>query len=69
MIYKGEESLEGWIMSEKLDGIRAYWDGEKLQTRKGKKIYAPKWFLKNFPKFELDGELWNKRDNFSYNFV
>ncbi len=64
MIYKGEESLEGWIMSEKLDGIRAYWDGEKLQTRKGKKIYAPKWFLKNFPKFELDGELWNKRDNF-----
>jgi DNA ligase-1 len=24
----------------------------------------PKWFIKNFPDFELDGELWTKRDDF-----
>jgi DNA ligase-1 len=64
MIYKGDEDLKGWVVSEKLDGIRAYWDGKELKTRKGKKIFAPKWFLKNFPKFELDGELWSKRSDF-----
>jgi DNA ligase-1 len=64
MTYKGDENLNGWVMSEKLDGIRAYWNGKELQTRKGKKIYVPKWFLKNFPTFELDGELWSKREDF-----
>jgi DNA ligase-1 len=62
--YKGYENISSWLMSEKLDGIRGYWDGEKLQTKKGKKIYAPLWFTKDFPKFELDGELWTKRGNF-----
>jgi len=51
-------------MSEKLDGIRAYWNTKELLTRKGNKIYAPKWFIKSLPNFELDGELWTKRDDF-----
>jgi len=59
-----DQNIKGWFMSEKLDGIRAYWDGKELLTRKGKKLYPPKWFIKNFPSFELDGELWTKRDDF-----
>ena len=63
-IYKKEMNIKNWFMSEKLDGIRAYWNGKELLTRKGKKIHLPKEFLKNFPNFELDGELWTKRNDF-----
>ena len=59
-----DQNVSGWVMSEKLDGIRAYWDGEKLLTRKGNRIYPPKWFIKDLPPFELDGELWTKRADF-----
>jgi len=59
-----DQNTTNWVMSEKLDGIRAYWDGNQLLTRNGKKIYAPEWFTKDYPKFELDGELWTKRDDF-----
>ena len=62
--YKGDENIKDWLMSEKLDGIRGYWNGKVLLTRQGKEIFAPNWFLKNFPDFELDGELWTKRDDF-----
>ena len=51
-------------MSEKLDGIRAYWDGKELLSKNGNKIYAPNWFLDKLPPFDLDGELWTKRDDF-----
>ncbi len=62
--YQGYEDIEGWFMSEKLDGIRGYWDGEQLKTKNGYKIHAPKWFTKNLPPFALDGELWTKRGDF-----
>ncbi|MFA7083812.1 MAG: DNA ligase [Arcobacteraceae bacterium] len=62
--YNSTQNINNWLMSEKLDGIRAYWDGEKLQTRQGKLIFAPSWFTKNFPPFELDGELWTTRNDF-----
>ncbi len=65
-VYKNNQDISFWVMSEKLDGIRGYWTGEELQTRKGKKIYTPKWFIKNFPAFELDGELWTKRNDFEH---
>ena len=58
------QNISGWMMSEKLDGIRAYWDGETLQTRQGKKINAPTWFVQALPPFALDGELWSKRGDF-----
>jgi len=53
-------------MSEKLDGIRAYWDGKQLFTRSGKVIHAPDWFLKDYPPFAIDGELWSKRGDFEF---
>lgn len=59
-----DQNVTGWIMSEKLDGIRGYYDGKNLYTKNGKKINTPKWFLKEFPTFELDGELWKDRDSF-----
>lgn len=59
-----DQNTTNWVMSEKLDGIRAYWDGNKLLTRSGKVIHAPKWFTKEYPPFEIDGELWSKREDF-----
>lgn len=59
-----DQNISGWMMSEKLDGIRAYWDGKKLLSRQGQIINAPVWFTQNLPPFELDGELWTKRGDF-----
>ncbi|MEA3498089.1 MAG: DNA ligase, partial [Campylobacterota bacterium] len=59
-----DQNISGWVMSEKLDGIRGYWDGKQLLSRNGKKIYAPKWFTKGYPPFQIDGELWSKRNDF-----
>ncbi len=59
-----DQNITGWVMSEKLDGVRAYWNGKELLSRSGKKIYAPKWFTKDYPPFEIDGELWTKRGDF-----
>ncbi len=59
-----DQNITGWVMSEKLDGVRAYWDGKHLISRGGKIIHAPKWFTKNYPPFEIDGELWTKRGDF-----
>ena len=61
--YKNQ-NIDGWVMSEKLDGIRAYWNGKMLLSRGGHQIYAPKWFIKDYPPFEIDGELWTKRNDF-----
>ncbi len=53
-----------WWMSEKLDGMRAYWDGKQLLSRLGSKIYAPDWFTRGLPSEPLDGELWIDRKMF-----
>jgi ATP-dependent DNA ligase len=56
---------EGMIMSEKLDGVRCYWNGEALFTRQGHMIFAPDNFTKDFPTdTHLDGELWLDRGKF-----
>jgi len=62
-VYK-DQNISGWVMSEKLDGIRAYWDGTNLISRGGKIIHAPQWFTKEYPPFAIDGELWSKRSDF-----
>jgi DNA ligase-1 len=54
----------GWWMSEKLDGIRAYWDGEAFVSRLGNKFFAPDWFIEDLPADTLDGELWVGRKLF-----
>ena len=46
-------------MSEKYDGLRVYWDGQKLWSRNGHLIHAPDYFLAELPRdIVLDGELW-----------
>ena len=47
----------GWYMSKKIDGMRAYWNGEILLTRGGNEIFAPDWFTEGLPDYHLDGEL------------
>jgi DNA ligase 1 len=61
-----DQNVIGWHMSEKLDGIRAYWNGSKFFTRTGKNITPPKAFLECMPKgIVLDGELCVGRGKFS----
>jgi DNA ligase 1 len=56
--------LSGWWMSEKLDGVRAYWDGKQFLSRQGNVYHAPEWFVKDLPNVPLDGELWIGRKAF-----
>lgn len=57
--------LDGWFVSEKLDGYRAIWDGNQLWSRTGKPFYAPPSFTASFPRdLVLDGELYIGRENF-----
>jgi DNA ligase-1 len=62
--YEGNRDVSGWVMSEKLDGVRAYWNGKQLISRQGNVFHAPTWFTAGFPDFELDGELWLGRERF-----
>jgi len=62
--YDGTQDVRGWVMSEKLDGVRGIWNGEQLLTRGGTTVRAPHWFTRGFPPFALDGELWTKRGDF-----
>jgi len=55
---------DGWWMSEKLDGIRAYWDGASFISRLGNRFDAPAWFVAGLPDEPLDGELWVGRKKF-----
>lgn len=56
--------LSGWWMSEKLDGVRAYWDGQQFLSRQGNLYHAPDWFVEGLPSEPLDGELWIARKSF-----
>ncbi|MDB2374476.1 DNA ligase [Psychrosphaera haliotis] len=57
-------NTSGFYISEKYDGVRAYWTGSHFLTRQGNTINAPSWFTKDFPSEALDGELWISRNNF-----
>jgi DNA ligase-1 len=54
----------GWWLSEKLDGVRAYWDGQQFWSRLGNLFHAPAWFVAGLPGVPLDGELWLGRKQF-----
>ncbi|MGE3805913.1 MAG: DNA ligase [Gemmataceae bacterium] len=54
----------GWWLSEKLDGVRAYWDGKQFISRLGNLFHAPDWFTAGLPDVPLDGELWIDRKKF-----
>jgi len=59
-----EINIHDFLISEKLDGVRGYWNGQALLTRQGNLIAAPTWFIANFPNYPLDGELWLGRGQF-----
>ena len=62
--YKAEVQLKDYWVSEKLDGVRAYWNGEAFISKQGQTYHAPSWFTHDFPRFALDGELWLTRAKF-----
>ncbi len=62
--YQGETDLKHYWVSEKLDGVRAYWNGQQLISRQGNIYPAPAWFTQDFPTQALDGELWLGRQQF-----
>jgi len=54
---------EFWV-SEKLDGVRARWNGKQLLSKTGLRFAAPDWFVQGFPDTPLDGELWMTRGHY-----
>ncbi|MDD4862735.1 MAG: DNA ligase [Alishewanella agri] len=63
--YQDNIDVSQYWVSEKLDGVRAYWDGKQLISRGGNIIQAPAWFTADFPPRPLDGELWLARQQFA----
>ena len=67
LAYKYNEKLDptGYWMSEKLDGVRAIWNGEDFRSRNDKIFHAPDWFKRDLTLYSiLDGELWIGRGKF-----
>ncbi|GAB4558369.1 MAG: DNA ligase [Rhizobacter sp.] len=64
-LYRPDLPLADYWVSEKYDGVRAYWDGAQLSTRQGHRIHAPTWFTAGWPAQPLDGELWAGRGRFT----
>jgi DNA ligase 1 len=63
-VYHPGVPLADYWVSEKYDGVRGFWDGQKLLTRSGQPINAPAWFTANWPAAPMDGELWAGRGQF-----
>ncbi len=63
--YQDGQDVSRYLVSEKLDGVRAIWDGQTLRFRSGREIHAPAWFTAALPKQPLDGELWLGRGRFA----
>ena len=63
--YHQDINIQDYWVSEKLDGVRGYWDGQHLLSRQGNIFNCPLWFTKNFPTTPLDGELWIDRQQFA----
>ncbi|MBS0204974.1 MAG: DNA ligase [Planctomycetes bacterium] len=62
--WDGVVDVTDWWISEKLDGVRAYWDGSQFLSRLGNLYSAPAWFTAGLPNEPLDGELWLQRKQF-----
>ena len=57
----------GWLLSEKYDGVRGYWDGRQMWSRGGVLIRLSDALRAALPPFALDGELWAGRGRFEEN--
>ena len=62
--YQQQGMLSAFWISEKLDGVRIFWDGKQVRSRSGQWIKLPDELLKQLPDFALDGELWAGRGQF-----
>ena len=62
--WDGARNITGWLMSEKLDGVRAYWDGNQFYSRNGNVWSVPAWYREGMPSAHLDGEFWMGRGRF-----
>ncbi len=63
-IYRQGVDISQYWVSEKLDGVRARWDGAKLISRGGHVFSPPEWFTEGVPRTPLDGELWMARGEY-----
>ena len=63
-IYQDDIDIQQYWISEKLDGVRGYWNGTNIISRQGNIFNTPTWFTKDFPSTPLDGELWIGREKF-----
>lgn len=63
-IFQSDIKLQNYWVSEKFDGVRAYWNGANFVSRQGNVFHAPEWFTGVLPKMALDGELWLGRGEF-----
>ena len=67
------KKVEGWWISEKYDGVRGYWDGETMSSRKENEYTIPDFIKEQLDsivdeennKLELDGEFWFGYDTFA----
>lgn len=62
--YHAQIILQNYWVSEKYDGVRAFWNGKQLISRQGNIINAPEWFTAPLTGTQLDGELWLDRGKF-----
>ena len=62
--WNGDLDPSGYLLSEKLDGVRAFFDGKHFYSRNGNRFAAPEWFTRDLPNTPLDGELWIGRKQF-----
>lgn len=62
--YQQQEAIADFWISEKLDGVRVFWDGKQLRSRSGDWLQVPDRLLTLLPAFALDGELWAGRSRF-----
>ena len=48
--FKPEKNkCKNWYLSEKFDGLRAFWNGREFFSRNGNKFTSPEFFTKDFP--------------------
>jgi len=63
-VYSDNIDVSNWLVSEKLDGVRGYWDGKRLLSKNGNPFHPPEAFIRNLPPFDLEGEIWGGRQTF-----
>lgn len=63
-VYRPGIDLGRYWLSEKYDGVRGFWDGQRLLTRGGTVVQTPAWFTRGWPGEPMDGELWIGRGRF-----